>query len=658
MVLQRGQPIPVWGKADPGENVTVEIAGQKQNVQADVSGKWRVKLAPISAGEGYQLRVSGSATKTPVLFDDVAVGEVWICSGQSNMEFQLVESLNGEAEVAAANQPQIRLFHVGRAISPVPLDSVKGQWARCTPESSRTFTAVGYFFGREVQSYIHVPVGLIETSWGGTVAESWTRLEALQNDPDYAEILNRHSKMLSRLTPEGELKADAEYKKAQEELVAWNKTIDKLLSTPGKPDSKWFETAAEPKDWKSIEEPGSWESRVQLNIDGVVWLRKVVEVPADVAIQPATLSLGTVDDFDFTWLNGKVIGHTGKETANSWMTPRHYNIPAGELKPGKNVIMVRVIDHGGAGGLTGRAEDLTLSFSGGQSISLVGTWQYWIEQNLGLRPEVPVKDDPNIASFLYNGMVAPLIPYGIRGVIWYQGESNADRAEQYLKLFPNMIQNWRQDWAQGDFSFYFVQLANFMYPVPTPADSAWAELRDAQFKTLTLPETGMALAIDVGDAANIHPKNKQEVGRRLALWALAKDYGITVPSNSLGSWPVIKNFFQKPIVSSGPLYKSSDVSGSTIRIHFDYSDSGLVVKGAPAVKLKAFAIAGEDKKFVWADAIVDGSTVLVSSPEVSKPVAVRYAWANNPDGNLYNVEGLPASPFRTDDWPYSTAGHR
>jgi sialate O-acetylesterase len=345
---------------------------------------------------------------------------------------------------------------------------------------------------------------------------------------------------------------------------------------------------------------------------------------------------------DSTWINGTRVG--GIEAPGRWQTPRKYKIDPAIIKPGRNVIAVKVIDTGGGGGIYGNPDQMKLGpaqAADESAIRLAGQWRYKKGFDLKSMPPQPrppvLVNNPNAPTSLYNAMIAPLLPYGIQGAIWYQGESNAGRAYQYRQLFPAMIQNWRQDFKQGNFSFLFVQLANFMATLPDPCDSDWAELREAQLMTLSLPNTGMAVIIDIGDANDIHPKNKQDVGKRLALWALAKTYG-------------------KKLVYSGPIYKSMKIQGRDIILNFDQIGTGLVAQGGQS--LKGFAIAGADRKFVWADARIDGQTVVVSSDKVPEPVAVRYAWANNPVCNLYNKEGLPASPFRTDDWPGITANKK
>jgi len=478
MVLQHDKEASIWGWADPGEEVGVSVSWHRMKwaVTADGEGRWHFRMAAPEVGGPYQITLTG---KNTITLKNILVGEVWVASGQSNMQMSVRSSANAENEIAGADYPRIRLFSVERKVADAPQEDCAGRWVECSPETVPGFSAVAYFFGRELHKRLDVPVGLIHTSWGGTPAEAWTSRPMLEDNPDFQPILKRYDD------------AVANYPQAMKQYE------EKL------------------KQWK--------EKSAQARKDG---------------------------------------------------------------------------------------------------------------KNPPRRPRTPFgPDHPHSPAGLYNAMIAPLIPYAIQGAIWYQGESNAGRAYQYRELFPTMIQCWRQNWGQGDFPFLFVQLANFMAQKPEPADSAWAELREAQLMTLRLPETGMAVIIDIGEANDIHPKNKQDVGKRLALWALANTYG-------------------KKIVYSGPLYKSMERKGKNIVLHFDHVDGGLVAKGG---ELKGFAIAGKDRKFVWADAKIEGDTVVVSSAEVSRPAAVRYAWADNPVCNLYNEAGLPASPFRTDAWPGVTA---
>jgi sialate O-acetylesterase len=483
MVLQQGKEVPIWGWADAGEAVTVtgSWGNNKWEMKADADGKWMVKIDTGKAGGPYEMTVTG---KNMLTVKNILIGEVWVCSGQSNMEFTVKQAKNSAQEIAEANNyPQIRQFLVGRKVIYTPMYNCNGKWAVCSSTTVGNFTAVGYFFGRELTKQLNnVPIGLIHTSWGGTPAESWMSKEVLENDPNFRPILKRFEDTSADIN-----NIKAKYK---DDMQKYNSIVPKLRAE-GKP--------LPPRP----EEP---------------------------------------------------IG------------PGHAYSPTG----------------------------------------------------------------------LFNGMIIPVVPYGIRGAIWYQGESNASRAYQYRTLLPAMIKNWRDVWQQGDFPFLIVQLANYMEVKHEPEQSWWAELREAQLMTLTTPNTGMAVIIDVGEANDIHPKNKQDVGKRLALWALAKTY-------------------DKNIVYSGPIYKSMKVDGNKLILDFDHVGGGLVAKDD---SLKGFAIAGEDKKFVWADAKIEGNKVVVSSDKVAAPVAVRYAWADNPVCNLYNKEGLPATPFRTDTWRGVTDGNR
>ena len=476
MVLQRDISVPIWGWADSGEDVTVTFAGQTKATKAAADGRWMVRLDPLTAGGPHPLTVAG---KNTLKLENVLVGEVWLCSGQSNMGMTVGRSNDAEQEIASAKYPSIRLFGVPLLGTQEPQYDCKGTWAECSPETVGNFTAVGYFFGREIHKEIDVPVGLINCSWGGSSCEAWVKRSVLEVDTRYQSMLESFDKACANYDPE---KVQAAYQQKVEQ-------------------------------WKAQSEKAKAE---------------------------------------------------GKEPPRRPRAPQDPR--AGQHRPAN----------------------------------------------------------------LYNGMLLAVKPFGLRGAIWYQGESNAGRAYQYRHLFPTMINSWRVDWQQGDFPFYFVQLANYMATKPEPGDSAWAELREAQSMTLETPNTGQAVIIDIGEADDIHPKNKQDVGKRLAFWALVKDYG-------------------RDIVYYGPQYKSMAVKGNKIVLEFDHVGGGLVAKSDGP--LEGFSIAGEDKAFVWAEAKIVGNTIEVSCPKVAKPAAVRYAWADNPVCNLYNREGIPASPFRTDKWP-------
>ena len=479
MVLQQGMKCPVWGSADPGETVTVTIAGHAVKAKADKKGEWRLKLTPMKAGGPHQMTIAG---KNVITVKNVLVGEVWVCSGQSNMGITLKECMNYEQEIAATNYPEIRLFHVPQRQGYEPAKDVKAQWRVCDPKSMERFSALGYFFGRQLHNELKVPVGLIAGSCGSTKIEAWADVEGLKKAlPDPMGRWEQDKK-----------DAAADMSKYDEAVAAWEKA-----------------KSEGPDAGKNLKDPEDIK-------------KKVARAPG-------------------------------------WR-------PAG----------------------------------------------YW------------------------NGTIAPIVPYGIKGAIWYQGESNADRPREYRKLMPALIESWRGHWGEGDFPFLIVSLSNWWDQYPNPTESAWAEIREAQWMAARkLPNCGLALTIDIGDLRNDHSPNKQEVGRRLALFALAKSYGKDVPY-------------------SGPEFTGLKMDGNKFRLSFSHADGGLVAK--PEGELKGFAVAGADRKFVWAQAKIEKNTVVAWSDAVKKPVAVRYAWATNPVCNLYNGAGLPAVPFRTDDWQSTATG--
>jgi len=629
MVLQQGKKVSIWGWAEPNEEVMVGVSwhGMKWGVRASTDGKWMFKMNAPKAGGPYEITLEG---KNKITIKNILVGEVWVCSGQSNMQLAVQQSANAEQEIAAANYPNIRLFTVERKVADRPQSDCVGSWTACSPQMVAGFSAVGYFFGRELHKSLGVPIGLIHTSWGGTPAEAWTSAGVLKTLDDYKARMEEIERVQT-----DPAKFENKY---QQELADWLKKI-----SPAGPDGKGsIEPDFNDSSWKQMDLPKLWDDPDLANFDGMVWFRKVVEVPADWVGKELILQLGPIDDMDTTWVNGVQVG--SHQRPGQWKTNRRYKIPANVVKSGPNVIVVEVLDTADGGGIYGRPDEMKLMLAGGKAddaISLAGAWRYkkGLDQaSIPAQPRAPLRiDNQNAPTALYNAMIAPLIPYAIQGAIWYQGESNASRAYQYRTLFPAMITNWRQDWGQSDFTFLYVQLANFMATKPEPNESTWAELREAQLMTLKLLNTGMAVIIDIGDANDIHPKNKQDVGKRLAFWALAKTYG-------------------KDVVYSGPIYKSMKVESGKAILSFEHVAGGLVsADGGP---LKGFAVAGADRKFVWADAKIEGQTIIVSSEKMSEPVAVRYGWADNPICNLYNKEGLPVSPFRTDDWPGITVNQK
>lgn len=621
MVLQQKQAIPIWGTAEPGGEVTVTLNDQQSKGIVDSEGNWKVSLSPVPAGGPYELSVRGEKT---IKINNVMIGEVWICSGQSNMEMAVNTEWgkinNAAEEVANANYPNIRLLMVNKVMSTTPQEKFASVgWKECSPKTISNFSAVAYLFGRKLHKDLNISIGLIETAWGGTVVEAWTSAKTLKSVNEYEyQIESLDLGLFERKT----------YKRSDnKEQKAWVNEVQDKLQKSGVLSRGYNKFGYNSKSWKSLDVPKVWESQ-NINFDGVMWVKKEITIPQTWEGKDLVLSLESINDFDITWFNGEKVG----SMPNASM-PRSYTIPKELVKIGKNEITVLILDIGNNGGIYGNPNNTVLGYSKETTISLAGKWKYKKDKfDLNLISHPPGWDisvAQNRPTVLYNGMINPLLPYGMRGVIWYQGEGNADRAMQYRKLFKALINDWRDAWGQGDFPFLFVQLANFMKRHNTPTDETWAHLREAQTMALELHNTGMAVTIDIGDAKDIHPKNKQDVGKRLALNALAKVYG-------------------KDIAYSGPMYKSMKNEGSMMRLKFTNTDKGLKIKGSK--QLNGFAIAGKDKKFVWAKAKIEGNEVVVWNSNVKNPIAVRYAWANNPICNLYNGAELPASPFRTDDW--------
>jgi sialate O-acetylesterase len=609
-VLQQGMKVPVWGTAAAGEKVTVEFDGQSVSTTAGSDGKWIVRLAPLKLGAPRTLTISG---KNRIVLNNVQVGEVWVCSGQSNMERQLglragQQPITGwEKEVAAAKYPDIRHFGVAQKQSLTPLQTVKGEWAVCSPETVINFTAVGYFFGRDLFQARHVPVGLIHASWGGTPAEAWSSEAALSSLPDFAESLVRMKRFMA--DPAG----------VERETLAKQKEWYERVDPGSRAASNWSAADWDVSDWKRMTLPALWESAGHPDFNGVFWFRRSLDLPENWNGSDVELHLGPIDDNDTTWVNGTQVGAT-----TGWDTPRVYRVPAGLLKRSNNSIVVRVLDTGGGGGIWPGNDAMRVSFTADgktSSVPLSGEWLCKPGVPLATSgwPPVDFQANPSAPTVLYNGMIAPLLPYAIRGAIWYQGEANSPRARQYQTLFPAMIAGWRKAWDQGDFPFLFVQIAPNWEMTP--------EIREAQLLSWQKTRnTAMAVTIDCGDAKDIHPANKEPVGARLALAARALAYG-------------------EEIEFSGPVFDSMRTKGTNAILRFTHHGGGLVARDGA---LKGFTIAGADKVFHPAKAEIAGDTVVVASPEVPEPIAVRYGWANVPEGNLFNQAGLPATPFRTD----------
>jgi sialate O-acetylesterase len=621
MVLQRDVDLRVWGTARPDAMVSVDFLGASYQAPAEADGTWMIRLDAAPAGGPHEMRISGEGYERTIR--DVLVGDVWVASGQSNMEWTVDSAWDAPSEIAAADDPMIRQFLVPKAWSAAPVDSVVGgPWMPADPAHVGGFTAIGYFFAREIRQHHDVPIGIIHASWGGSRLEPWMSAESLGLDEAGVAALMQ-----------------AEREREQIVLAAIRERIGPLPERDGgivDGAAVWADPDLDEAGWERIPVPSTWEAAGFPGMDGVAWYRTAFDLTAAEAAAGVTLGLGMIDDSDRTWVNGSEVA--GMEM--SWNVAREYPVPASALREGRNVVAVRVVDTGGGGGIAGSADQVFLE-AGGRRRSITGEWAFRVgEVRVAMdasRNQVPV--------LLYNAMIHPLEWYRIKGVIWYQGESNTGPGDAlaYRDLFATMIQDWRSRWGVGDFPFLWAQLANFNPPADQPGESGWAVLRESQSATLSVSNTAQAVLIDIGEAGDIHPKNKQDVGYRLALGARALAYG-------------------EDLVHSGPTYGGHTVDAGRILVGFDHVGGGLRAATRPitapraegratADRLTGFAIAGADRRFVWAEARILGDQVIVSSPRVPNPVAVRYAWADNPDrANLYNVEGLPASPFRTDDW--------
>lgn len=615
MVLQRNQPIRVWGWAGRGESVRVQLDGQTARAKAGSDGRWQVQLPARPAGGPYQLVIDG---KNRLTINDIYLGEVWLCSGQSNMEFSVRRAAHAEPEIKAANYPLIRHFTVPHAVSLQPTGDVSGgTWQVCSPETVAEFSAVAYYFARELVHDLNVPIGLIHSSWGGTNVETWISRPAIENHPTFRQWL-------------ADMPSTLDSVRAMVTRRATEQITQKHGPLPAD-DSDWANPDFDDANWPTMNVPIAWERSALPGFDGRVWFRKEVTLPDFVLNQPMLLSLGSVNETDETYINGVRVGGY----INNAQQPRLYLIDAKLLRPGKNVIAVRVDDREGDGGLLGKANQMTFSsVLYDFSVSLANQWKYHAATQS--RINVASVGPNQFPTLLYNAMIDPVRQYGLAGVLWYQGESNAVRAWEYRQSFPLLIQDWRERFGQPQLPFLFVQLASY-----GGGNNRWAELREAQQMTLSLPKTGMAVTTDIGETDDIHPRNKQDVGKRLARQALRRVYG-------------------KPVVADGPRYASMRTEAGRITLSFK-SDSlnqqpVSLVSRDPRGYLYGFEIAGSDQKFHPARAEISGQTVVVSSPAVPNPVAVRYAWSDDPhDANLFSAEGLPAAPFRTDDWPLTTS---
>ena len=627
MVLQQKSNAPVWGWAKPGQ--TVQVTGSWNNrtnsAVTNKSGKWMLKLSTPAAGGPFTLTIKSDKTVT---FQNVMIGEVWVCSGQSNMEMPMIGWPNtpvfkSESTIKeASNYPNIRLFNLQKKISTIPLADCVGQWVNNSPEEVAKFSATGYFFGLELYKRLKIPVGLIMTAWGGTPSEAWTAAEDI-------EKFDKFKPLIERLKDKDFHQNDSiEYVKT---FSKWQAQIGpENMEFPGS-TQKWMSNNLNDSEWNKTTIPEGWQADPKLNgFGGIVWFRKSVDIPKEWEGKDLSVEFGPIDDMDISWINDYRIGeHMG---SNQYNIPRKYILPANKVKAGANVVVVRMLNIAGPGGINGTPSQLKIypiQDGDAKAISLAGEWKYKMDVDYGKLPAVPQNKsvfDANYPSSLFNGMINPLVPFAIKGAIWYQGESNVYDAKLYAQIFPEMVKCWRTYWNQGDFPFYYVQIAPYDYGAMSKSEL----LREAQLLSLkTIPNSGMVVTMDIATIKNIHPPDKEDVGKRLAYWAFAKNYGI------------------KDIAFSGPLYKSMMIEEDEIRISFENAKNGLEARGG---ELTNFEIAGRDRIFVPALAIIENNTVIVSSLKISNPIAVRYGWSNTATPNLYNIEGLPASSFRTDDW--------
>jgi sialate O-acetylesterase len=612
MILQRDSKVKLWGWAQPEEKVQVRFNNKTYKATTSNDGKWSLFLQPTKAGGPYTVQIDAS---NHIILKDVLFGDVWVCAGQSNMVHQMaLHAVRYADEVVKANYPQIRQFWVPNItnLQGPQEDLPGGSWKEANPTDVLDFSAVAYFFAKSLYEKYHVPIGIINASWGGVPIESMMSEESLKEFPNILSTVEKNK--------------DTAYVNGTNRKAA-------LAARPPRGEDKgmtgtkpWYDPTYEPKGWRPINIPGYWEDQGIKDLNGVVWYRREIDVPAAMTNVPAKVFLGRIVDADVLYINGKQVGNT------TYMYPqRRYPVPNGLLKSGKNLFVVRVTNNFGKGGFVpDKPYEL---IAGNDTIDLKGEWQYKVGQvfvpQRSFTPSIALQNQP---TALYNAMIAPLTNYTIKGFTWYQGESNAGRPDEYAKLQPAMIQDWRQKWNEPNAPFLFVQLPGFMEYNYLPSESSWAAFREAQAKSLSLPNTGMAVAIDLGEWNDIHPDRKKEVGERLALEAMKVAYG------------------EKNLVSAGPFYQSAQKEGNKIILSFSNVGSGLTTNDGE--EPSEFAIAGADKKFVWAKAKIEGDKIIVWSDDVQNPVYVRYAWADNPvNPNLYNKEGLPASPFQATVTP-------
>ncbi|MBC2603879.1 sialate O-acetylesterase [Puniceicoccus vermicola] len=622
MVVQHDQPTHFWGWGEAGETVSVTFGEKTGSTAVEEDGTWSLEIPPPPAGGPYQATIQSQSES--ITLKDILSGEVWVASGQSNMAWKLDRAQDSKKHIAEADLPKIRSFKAPKTIAYTPKDDISSTWRVASPNTVAGFSAVAWFFAKEIHETQKVPVGILQSAWGGTYVEAWTPFPVLKKINPKLQA----PATTSEFTPE-----------ERDAILAQYETV-KHIQDPGNRGALlgWQLNHFDDKDWPEMTLPGSIEGEGHA-VDGAFWFRREVKIPPNWKGKDLILSLGKIDDYDVVWVNGVQIGETGPKDEDPWLIERRYTIPAKVIAKSEGqpiLISIRVFDRYGIGGFTGKESDLFLKpvepNDKEKAISLTGTWKYFFEtQSPDLSQSSIIgtlTNHPNQPGVLFNGMIHPLLPYPIRGAIWYQGESNAGHPEEYATIFPAMIESWRELWKVGDFPFFYVQLASFKDPQNIPSEGGWALIREAQQAALLLPNVGEAIILDAGEADDIHPRDKVTPGHRLALQARKTVYGEDIPFSS-------------------PYLQSWETEGATIRLHFSPVYEGLEVPKDS--KLDGFAIQGEDDTWYWADAkIVSPDTIELSHPEVTAPQAARYAWANNPRANVTNSEGLPLSPFRTD----------
>ncbi len=615
MVLQRGKTDTIWGWSRPGQPIRVEIAAEAVAGVAGSDGRWQLKFAPPATGGPYTMKVTDG--QRTVELRDVLVGDVWLCGGQSNMELPLRFTDDAVAVAKRANYPRIRYFAVANRTAYRPIHTLQGSWKVVSPQTAPELSAVAFYFARELEREIHVPVGLVVDAVGGSAGESWASEEALRPLHDYDVPLAK----LAEFTRQG-LPAYGNY------IMPWFDRYDVGLK------EKWYSPDYRPSGWKSVHLPGGFAGLGVPLTPAVAWFRREVTLAEPLAAGPTLISLGEVQRMDSVYVNGTLVG------ASAWVEhARIYAIPAGVLKQGRNLIVIRIFKTDPHGGLLDKPSDLRLTLHDHRVIALAGAW--WGRIGVDARPPHPMPLDfanwPVMPAVLYNGMLVPVAPLSITGAIWYQGEQNSPRGYEYRKLLPAVIASWRKLFGHRDLPFYVVQLPAFGPRSVTPTDDGWADIRESQaIVAATVPHSCLAVSVDTGDPNSLHPGNKQPVGERLARCALARHYG-------------------RHVVYSGPTLLAVERLPHSVRVRFEHVEAGLVAKGG---RLEGFSIAGRDQMWHLADARIQGDALLISSPEVPHPTQVRYAWQSDPPATLFNGAGLPAGPFRTDTWPLTTQDQR